>query len=352
MTMLLPQFELHKPTSLKEALDLARGFGDDFDYLSGGTDLLPNYKCGLNASANVISLAHIAELKAITPTEIGAGVCLRDLERSKEIPASVAYAASQIASPLIRESATLGGNLMLDTRCHFFNQSYFWRRTLGYCLKADGDVCHVIPKIMKDGKSVTNSFTCVATHSSDLAPLLVALGATCTLAGPAGTRTLKLSEFYRGDGIARFDLQRGEIFTKVTLPKDAASLRSGYKKLAPRRSIDFPVLGVAAALGLGKDGRVESLRIGLGACETIPVLYDFSGKDKQAERGNAIFTEPTKGMPEVIGKKLDDALIQTIADHVTRTAQPKLNVPMEPAYRKKMAGVLARRLLTELRTTN
>ena len=348
MTMLLPQFELHKPSTLKEAASLAAKFGEDFDYLSGGTDLLPNYKCGLNASANVISLAHIAELKAITPTEIGAGVCLRNLERSKEIPASVAYAASQIASPLIRESATLGGNLMLDTRCHFFNQSYFWRRTLGYCLKADGDVCHVIPKIMRDGKSVTNSFTCVATHSSDLAPLLVALGATCTLAGPAGTRTLKLSEFYRGDGIARFDLQRGEIFTRVSLP-NTSGIRSGYKKLAPRRSIDFPVLGVAAALGLGKDGRVESLRIGLGACETIPVLYDFSGKDKQAERGNAIFTEPTKGMPEVIGKKLDDALIQTIADHVTRTAQPKLNVPMEPAYRKKMAGVLCRRLLVELR---
>jgi 4-hydroxybenzoyl-CoA reductase subunit beta len=348
MTMLLPQFELHKPSTLKEAASLAAKFGEDFDYLSGGTDLLPNYKCGLNASANVISLAHIAELKAITPTEIGAGVCLRDLERSKEIPASVAYAASQIASPLIRESATLGGNLMLDTRCHFFNQSYFWRRTLGYCLKADGDVCHVIPKIMKEGKSVTNSFTCVATHSSDLAPLLVALGATCTLAGPAGTRTLKLSEFYRGDGIARFDLQRGEIFTRVSLP-NTSGIRSGYKKLAPRRSIDFPVLGVAAALGLGKDGRVESLRIGLGACETIPVLYDFSGKDKQPERGNAIFTEPTKGIPEVIGKKLDDALIQTIADHVTRTAQPKLNVPMEPAYRKKMAGVLCRRLLVELR---
>ena len=348
MTMLLPQFELHKPTSLNEAVALAARLGEDFDYLSGGTDLLPNYKCGLNAHGNVISLAHVAELRAISPTEIGAGVCLRDLERSKEIPASVAYAASQIASPLIRESATLGGNLMLDTRCHFFNQSYYWRRTLGYCLKAVGDVCHVIPKIMKDGKSVTNSFTCVATHSSDLAPLLIALGATCTLVGPAGTRTLKLTEFYSGDGIARFKLQRGEIFTRVSLPA-TTGLRSGYKKLAPRRSIDFPVLGVAAALELGKDGKLESLRVALGACETIPVLYDFSGKEKQADPGNTIFTNPNKGMPEVIGKKLDDALIQQIADHVTRTAQPKLNVPMEPAYRKKMAGVFTRRLLTELR---
>jgi 4-hydroxybenzoyl-CoA reductase subunit beta len=351
MTMLLPQFELHKPTTLKEAAALAARLDGDFDYLSGGTDLLPNYKCGLNAHGNVISLAHVAELKAISPTEIGAGVCLRDLERSKEVPASVAYTASQIASPLIRESATLGGNLMLDTRCHFFNQSYFWRRTLGYCLKADGDVCHVIPKINKDGKSVTNNFLCVATHSSDLAPLLVALGATCTLVGPSGSRTLKLTEFYKGDGIARFDLKRGEIFAKVTLPKDAFSLRSGYKKLAPRRSIDFPVLGVAVALGLAKDSRVESLRIGLGACETIPVLYDFSGKEKQPEPDNIVYTNPLKGMPEVLGKKLDDALIATIAEHVTRTAQPKLNVPMEPAYRKKMAGVFARRLLTELRAT-
>jgi len=141
MTMLLPKFELHQPTTVAEAVALAKQFGDDVDYISGGTDLLPNYKCGLNARTNVISLQHIAELKQISATEIGAGVTLTEIEHNTDVPAGVREAAAHIASPLLRESGTLGGNLMLDNRCHFFNQSYFWRNSLGYCLKADGDRC-------------------------------------------------------------------------------------------------------------------------------------------------------------------------------------------------------------------
>jgi 4-hydroxybenzoyl-CoA reductase subunit beta len=175
MTMLLPSFELHQPTSLAEAVALARRHTGDCDFLSGGTDLLPNYKCGLNSRGHVISLQRVAELRHISASSIGAGVTLAEIEENADVPRSVAQCASQVASPLLRASGTLGGNLMLDTRCHFFNQSYFWRRSLGYCLKADGDRCHVVPMINEGGKSVLNDKVCVATHSSDLAPRALTL---------------------------------------------------------------------------------------------------------------------------------------------------------------------------------
>ncbi|MBE7492765.1 MAG: FAD binding domain-containing protein [Planctomycetes bacterium] len=348
MTMLLPRFELHQPTTVAEALALAKAHAGDFDYLSGGTDLLPNYKCGLNARGHVISLAHIAELKQITRDSIGAGVRIVDIERNADVPRSVAGTAGHIASPLLRESGTLGGNLMLDNRCHFFNQSYFWRVSLGYCLKADGDRCHVVPMINDGGKSVLNNKVCVATHSSDLAPMLIALGAEVTFAGPEGSRTLKLNDFYFGDGIARHERKPGEILVKVSLPKWAHEVRSGYRKLAPRQSIDFPVAGVAVALDL--DGaRVKTLRVAVGAVDTTPVLFDFSRAEQKKPPASYLFTDPLKNMPDVIGKQLDDALVEQISKHVQTQVQPKLNVPMEPGYRKKMCGVLTRRLLAELR---
>ncbi len=346
--MLLPKFELHQPATLDEAVALAALHVDDFDLLSGGTDLLPNYKCGLNAHRNVISLQHIAELKHIDAHSIGAGVTLVDIERNADVPRSVADCAAHIASPLLRESGTLGGNLMLDNRCHFFNQSYFWRRSLGYCLKANGDRCHVVPQINEGGKSVLNDKVCVATHSSDLAPMLIALGAEATFISTAGRRTVKLNDFYWGDGIERYERKPGEILVQVTLPRWAHEVRSGWKKLAPRQSIDFSVAGVGAALELDGEN-VKTLRVALGAVDTTPVLFDFSQQEKRRDAGHYLLMDPYKNMPEVIGKKLDDALIETIAKHVQTQAQPKLNVPMAPDYRRKMCGVLTRRLLTELR---
>ncbi|MCC6575152.1 MAG: FAD binding domain-containing protein [Planctomycetes bacterium] len=365
MTMLMPAFELHQPKTLDEAVKLIAAFKGDFDILSGGTDLLPNYKCGLNAHKNVISLQHIAELREIrtgkgdspqkekgtvpfSGLEIGGGVTLIQLERDKNVPASVRDCAHHVASPLLRESGTVGGNLMQDTRCHFFNQSYFWRRTLGYCLKADGDRCHVVPNLNEGGKNVLNTKVCVATNCSDLAPMFMVLGASVLLVGPQGSRTIPLTQMYAGDGIERFAIKRGEILAKIILPASTANWRSGWKKLAPRQSIDFSVLGVAAALELAADKSVKSLRVGLGSVDVRPVMFDYGAKSDQPAPTSYLFVDPAKAPPQVAGKKLDEALINQIADHVKTCASPKLNVPMEPAYRKKMAGVLTRRLLTEL----
>ncbi|MEE9311708.1 MAG: FAD binding domain-containing protein [Planctomycetota bacterium] len=348
MTMLLPQFELHRPESLQEAVNLAKSFGDDYVFISGGTDLLPNFKCGLNAHSNVISLQRIPELKSLSGTEIGAGTTLADIAKCEDLPASVRECASKVASPLLRESATLGGNLMLDNRCHFFNQSYFWRNSLGYCLKADGDRCHVVPQIKEDGKNVLNNKVCVATHSSDMAPMLIALGASATFIGPDGERTIKLNDFYYGCGIDRFEKKAGEILVKITLPESAAKVRSAWKKLAPRQSIDFSVVAVAGVLEL--DGnKIVKLKIALGAVDTTPVLFDYNKEETRKAPDHYLFVNTEENMPDVIGKECTDELIQEVAKHVQTQAQPKMNVPLAPDYRKKMCGVLTRRIITEMR---
>lgn len=335
MTMLLPAFDLHLPTTVDEVVALIAEHGaDNVDLLAGGSDLLCNYKWGLNAKPHVIGLKHVEALTSIEGGRIGAGVKLIELARDPSIQEHfpvISEVAQKIASVLIQEQATIGGNLMLDTRCHFFNQSYFWRRSLGYCLKADGDLCHVVPKIKRDGEMVDNRLECFATNSSDLLPVLITLGASFELVSSEGTRTVKASEFYRHDGIERFVKRPGELLTAIIIPEEAKSFTAGYKKLRPRESWDFPVLGVAASLRTNDAGELEHLSISVNAVDTYPLVFD----------------DVCQGLVDA-GMKLDAAAIDELAEHVRDTCQPKLNVPMEPGYRKKMAGVFTRRLLTEL----
>ncbi|MCA8940666.1 MAG: FAD binding domain-containing protein [Planctomycetes bacterium] len=333
MTMLLPQFELSLPKSVDEAIALMAKFGpENADWLAGGSDLLCNYKWGLNTKPNVIGLGEVQELKSISPTRIGALTTLREIATNevlgKKLPC-LPYVAKKIASVLIQEQATLGGNLMLDTRCHFFNQSYLWRRGLGYCLKAEGNLCHVIPKIKRDGVLVDNSFECVATNSSDFAPLLIALGAELEFASRAGSRRVKLADFYTYDGITRYHLEAGELLVAIHIPESAQTLKAGYKKLRPRESFDFPVLGVAASLRKDSSGKLEHLSLCINAVHPHPHVFDeLCGK--------------------YLGSELTPESIDEIAAAVRKEINPKLNVPMEPGYRRKMSEVFVRRLLSEL----
>lgn len=333
MTMLLPEFQLHQPESVEEVVELLVDHGpENCDILAGGSDLLCNYKWGLNARPHVIGLKRVSALKSIKPERIGAGVSLRELADDEVIRQHLpvlADTARKIASILIQEQATLGGNMLLDTRCHFFNQSYLWRRSLGYCLKADGDLCHVVPKIKRDGELVENRYECFATNSSDLLPVVIVLGGSFELTGPEGSRTVPAATFYKHDGIARFELQPNELLTAVTFPSDACGLKAGYKKLRPRESWDFPVLGVAAAIATNDDGTLSRFRLCVNAVDTHP--NDFSD-----------------AVQDYVGKPLDDAAIESIASMIGKEVKPKLNVPMEPGYRKKMATVFTRRLLIEL----
>ncbi|MDP6235003.1 MAG: FAD binding domain-containing protein, partial [Candidatus Poseidoniaceae archaeon] len=226
--MLMPPFVLHNPTSVEEACSLAGSLmekGEDFDWVAGGTDLLPNYKWHLNPKPHVISLAKIEGVDTLSLHEIGCMARLSDLTVENNIHPLVVEAASKVASSLIRRNATLGGNLCLDTRCFWYNQGEDWRRSIDWCHKADcgtGADCRVIPN---------QNTLCVATYQGDIAPTLMVLDAEVHLIGPNGLRTMPLASFYKLDGMTKNVLEKGEFLLKVTISEDNANRQCSYQNL-------------------------------------------------------------------------------------------------------------------------
>ncbi len=322
--MHLDPFELHRPTSVEETVGLAQRLAGRFDYLAGGTDLLPNYKMHLNVREHLVALDRVAELSGHSLERIGAMARLSDLERVPEIrrefPA-LADALASVATPLVRSSGTIGGNLLVETRCFFFNQSYFWRSSLGFCLKADGDRCHVVPQKER----------CYATFSGDLAPALLVADAEVEIAGQSGRRRLPLGGLYdpMGDGIRRLTLAPGELVVAVHLPGAARGRHGRYLKLRVRPSFDFPEVGVAVA-GRWQNGGVHELRVAVGGVETYPRRFDE-------------LTGPLEGDP------LEDGTLRRLGDAVARAVRPVHNTALLPDYRRRMVGVLVRRALATVR---
>ncbi len=325
--MILPPFRLHRPETIEQALKAAGDCGNDFDYIAGGTDLLPNYKNRLNAKGDVISLGRIRSLARPLHEgddgrlAVGAMCRLVDMERDATLAAKLPglhEAINQIATPLVRQSGTIGGNQLVETRCYYFNQTWDWRASKGFCMKADGDVCLVVPQ-----KEI-----CYAIYAGDTAPVLQVLDASYVLVGFDGEREVAAMDFYQPDGIRKNVLRRGEVLAAIRLPREAATARSGYAKLRLRDSFDFPDMGVAAALWL--DGsRVTKLRIAVTAISMTPTL----------------FPEVTDS---ISGITLTRDLIQHVADEVRDRTMPVRNVLFPPNYRKRMVGVYTRRLLTRL----
>ena len=217
--MLMPPFELHHPKTVEEACKLAASLmeeGHSFDWVAGGTDVLPNYKWRINPKPHVISLASIPDAFVLSSLEIGCMVTLDTLVATEDAHPLLRQAAAKVASSLIRKSATVGGNLCLDTRCFWYNQSEDWRRSIDWCHKADcgtGADCRVIPN---------QNTLCVATYQGDLAPNFMVLNASVLIVGPNGERTVDVASFYQLDGMKKNILEEGEFLLKVMLPKDAA----------------------------------------------------------------------------------------------------------------------------------
>jgi 4-hydroxybenzoyl-CoA reductase subunit beta len=322
MSMLLPPFELHEPTTIEEAVRLKAKL-PEADFVAGGTDLLPNYKWGLNARKHVISLHRVDEMRGLSAERIGANVTLTQIEKSgllaQKLPV-LPETARQIATPLLRNSGTLGGNLMLENRCFFFNQTYLWRKSVDFCLKADGTQCHVVPQ----------KETCYATFSADMPAALIALGASIELASERGARHVPLAEFYRGDGIERNVRRPDELVTGVTIPREAQALRATYRKLRLRDSFDFPELGVAAAVRF-EGGRLATFRLVANALETTPRVLDELGAD-------------------LVGQPLTDEAIARVAKAAEDAVRPVKNTNLPPSYRKAMTRVYVQRALHDLRT--
>jgi 4-hydroxybenzoyl-CoA reductase subunit beta len=268
----------------------------------------------------------VSELRGTKPgaggaLRIGSATTLASLERDPRLRAAepaLWEAVHSISTPLLRAMGTIGGNVLLDTRCNYYDQSYEWRRAIDFCLKCDGDTCWVAP----------GSDRCWAVQSSDTAPVLVALGASVRLVSPRGERTLPIESLYVDDGIRFLDKAGDEVLTEIVVPP-STGVRSHYGKLRRRGSFDFPVLGVATALRLDGD-RVASARIVLGAVASSPV------RAKEAEAF-------------LVGKRLDDDVVRAAADLAWKPAKPLDNTDFENAWRKKMVKVYVRRGLEAVR---
>ena len=326
--LILPAFDLLRPASVAEAVDAARRAAGRFDYLGGGTDLLCNYKWGINAQPTVISLRHVAELKRRDGRRVGGGVTLGELERDEDfLDAYPAFRGTlrTLASPLIRETGTLAGNILLDTRCIWLNQTQFARTALGYCLKADGPECRVVKGSLD---------RCYANYSGDMAPVFMVLGASVRLAGPDGERSVPMTSFFQLDGIKRNVKTREEVLVSLDLPADATEIRASYQKFRVRDAWDFAELAVAVGVRVDgqKDGidRIGELRLVGNAVASIPLWLDEVAKP-------------------FAGRTLDDATIDAIADAVTAAVSPVRATWLPPSYRKQMAGVMTRRALREIR---
>src|SRR5437588_1933516 len=267
--MTLPPVEILRPASLAEAVQALREH-PGARVLAGGTDIVPNLKYGMYDTQHLVALRGLSsELRYVREDRsgdlrLGAMCSIDELGRSEVVKArlpALADACRQIAGPQLRRMGTLGGNLCLDTRCVYVNQSHFWRSALGYCLKKDGTVCHVVA----GGKR------CVAAASNDTAPVLLALDAGVKIVSPRGERTMSLREFYLADGLHNTVLAPDELLTEVRVPARAASLRQAFHKLRTRAAIDFPALNLAVALEV-EDGTVRSLRLCVGALAARPAL--------------------------------------------------------------------------------
>ncbi|MGH7522469.1 MAG: FAD binding domain-containing protein [Gemmatimonadales bacterium] len=321
----LPSFTYLQPRSLAEALQMKSEAGPDGMYVAGGTDLYPNMKRRHQEPKTVISLMSIPELRRADDSTIGAGVTLTDLAvRPSGRPAVVGRAAVLVSTPLLRNMGTLGGNLCLDTRCNYYNQSYEWRKSIDFCMKKDGHICWVAP----------SSPRCWAVSSSDVAPVMVAIGAEYRLMGPQGERVVPAGRFYQNDGINYLTKQPDEILVDVRVPApngwDAV-----YHKLRRRGSFDFPVLGVAAWIrweqGAGsREQVVADARIVLGGVASYP--------QEIPEAGAAL-----RGAP------LSRETISAATEAAYRPSKPMDNTDFDLSWRKQMTRVYVKRALEELR---
>jgi 4-hydroxybenzoyl-CoA reductase subunit beta len=333
--MRLPKFDYRVPREIAEAVKIIAGSGPEGQFVAGGTDLYPNMKRRQQTPRIVISVMRVPELNQITGDgksgiRIGASVTLTDIVEhpliNRDYPV-IAYAARSISTPILRNMGTIGGNLLLDTRCNYYDQNYEWRKGINFCLKKDGDICWVAP----------GSSKCWAVQSSDLVPVMVAIGAKFRLASTLGERMIDAAGFYNDDGIDYLKKRPDELLVDIHLPP-LNGWRASYQKLRRRGAFDFPVLGVAAWIqvdetnngsGSGRADTIKNARIVLGGIGPSPV--------EVKEAGEAL-----------IGQPLDDDRMQAAAEAAYVKARPLDNTDFVMNWRKQMTRQYTLRALQEL----
>ena len=321
--MSLPQFKLLKPRTIAEAVAFLSKHGPEVRILAGGTDLIPSMQQKLFEPEYVVEIRHIAEMTGIRERqgngiEIGALTTLTAIEHSDLLRTRypvLTEAAATVASPILRNMGTIGGNICLDTRCLWYNQSLTWRKGCGFCIKKDGDLCHVAPGGTK----------CWAAFSADTPPALLCLNAEVEITGPSRTRRIPLRDFYTGIGDNYRKLQPNELLTRIFLPETTADYCGVYRKLRIRGSIDYPLAGVAVALKRS-NGHIVDAQVAITAVNPAPVLV--------------------KGASEALaGKSWSEQLAEQVGDLAAKSAKPLTTSALTPEYRREMIRVFTKRAL-------
>ncbi len=324
--MTMPACSVVRPNTVHEAVRILAEHGPDAMVIAGGTDVVPNLQMKLFAPRVLVDIKPIREMRGITVAaagdlRIGALTTLTEILASplvRENYPVLASAVGTIAGPLQRNMGTLGGNLCLETRCLWYNQSEFWRKSLGGCLKKDGDICHVAP----------GGRRCWAAWSGDSAPALLTLDAEIEIAGPRGSRRMPLEEFYRNDGMNRIALERDELLTAVHLPARTARRRGVYRKLRIRNAIDYPLAGVAVALDIDSHGICREACVAITGVNPAPLLVTEAGA-------------------RLVGHAYSPERIAEVARAAIRTGKPLTTSASTPVYRRAMLQVFTRRALEE-----
>ncbi len=322
--MRLPRFEHLEPRSLNEALELLAEHSEDAKVIAGGTELLVSMKQGLLEPSYLINLKEIPELAFISYDDekglrIGALTKLAAVIESKVIRGKfpvLAQAADQVAAPPLQQMGTLGGNLCLNTRCFYYNQSRFWRQARPACYKTGGEVCYVV----KGGNR------CYAVYQGDMAPALMALDATVKIAKKGRERVIPLGDLYTGKGKKPLALEPDEILVEAQVPQSAALAAGNYQKLRYRGAMDFPLIGVAALVAKDASGTCSQASIALTAVGMAPVVVEELGRLLR-------------------GQSVTDELIAQAADTAYEAVRPVANIGSTPLYRRKMVRVLTKRAI-------
>jgi 4-hydroxybenzoyl-CoA reductase subunit beta len=319
----LPEFDYVRPKTLKEAAAALADFGPEAMAVAGGTDLYPKMKRGQFAPRCIVSVRTLPELKGIRSDKkglwIGAGETLTHIARSgvvRDLFPALAEAAGLVSTPQLRNVGTIGGNVLVDTRCNYYDQSFYWREAAGFCLKKDGEMCLVAPK----------SERCLAVFSSDTAPVLCSLNAEALITGPKGSRRVPFERLYRNDGIHFVAKKNHELLQAIIVPRPTGASRSCYLKLRRRGSFDFPVLGVAATLNFKRDA-CTAAKVALTAVASAPVMVDASALE---------------------GQRVTRERIEAVAEAAARVSHPVDNADMDYWYRKRMTKVYVTRALAQL----
>jgi 4-hydroxybenzoyl-CoA reductase subunit beta len=322
--MELPEFELVQPRSLQEACSVLGEHDGKAVLLAGGTALLVALRYRLRKPAVVIGLKGLTALDYVSRNGsggliIGSMSTLQTLEKSPSVLNDyplLAQAIQLMAIPAIRNKATIGGNLCLDTRCIYYNQSEFWRSGQKACFKLGGTICHAVEKGRR----------CQAAYQGDLGPVLIALGAEVKIASAKGERTIPVAEFFTGRGEKPNVLKPDELLVEVRIPSPAEGAAWAYEKLRVREGMDFPMAGVAVMLKRNRSGVIEQAKIALGAVGPSPI-------------------EVPKAARLLESQKPADDLLHRVSREAMDGVQPVGNLAMNAGYRRKMVGVLVKRAL-------